>query len=155
MLMRGSFSRCLQRRLDRVRNVGLIECAMHLPALAQQLLQIGMQSAGHDLVDLTETKCRSQTPGNAFDPLRAAASSFPPDFLNGRFQSLRGEANGMRKARMQDQEFGDSLLLYVRCVRFAIGLECGAGTQQSDPLQIDALRTDLSGLMKFAEVCAD
>jgi len=73
---------------------------MHLPALAQQLLQIGMRPAGHDLVDLAETKRRTQTPGDAFDPLGAAASSFPPDFFNGGFESLRREANGMRKARM-------------------------------------------------------
>ena len=70
---------------------------------------------------------------------------FPADFFNGRLQSLRREANGMRKTRMQNQEFGDALRLHVRRVRLAIGLERGAGAQQSDPLQIDAFGPGLAG----------
>src|ERR1700682_1098502 len=95
---------CFQRRLDRIRDIGLIHCTVNLAALPKNRVQVRIEPAGHDLVNLSEAQSGPQPAGNSLDRRGASAGGFTADFLDGDFERLGGKANGMRKALMQDQE---------------------------------------------------
>ena len=126
---------------------------MHLSALPPHVIEIGIQPAAHDFINLAETERSPQPARNPPHARRAALRDFRSDLIERGLQSVRRKADGVGKVRVQDQEFRDAQWLQIRRVGLAIGLESGAGSQQADPFQV--LRGGgVAGMLELAEMHA-
>ena len=108
---------------------------MSLRALPAHAVDISRRARRHDFLDLAEAQSGAQPSGEAHRLLCFAFGQFSDGRKCG-MHHVDGEANRMRKFRIQQQKFRHPQWPKLRRVSLAIGLKGRAGLQQSDPLQI-------------------
>src|ERR1700726_167897 len=91
-------------RLDRIVEINLMDGGIDFAALRTHALEVRARAAGKDFLDLTEAQLRAQTSGDAHRQFGFALGEIAED-VQGRIDTVDGEAHGMRKIGIQQQKF--------------------------------------------------
>src|SRR5208337_497083 len=144
-----------QSRLDGIIKINLLDGGVGLGALPADAIDVGGGAGGQDLVDLTEAESGAQASGDADWLLRLALGQFGDSSERG-VEAVDRKCDRVRKAGIEQEKFRDAQRAKLGGVSFAVGLEGGAGLEQSDPFEIllafDGL---VERMRKAAEVGAD
>jgi len=121
-VLRGKFG------LDGVVEIDFVDGGVNFVAFVADVLQVGVDTFGHDFVDLTVAELRAQAACNARGELGAALREVADKMKSG-VDAVDGEANRMRKFGIQEQEFGDAQRTNLRGVSLAISFQSDAATE--------------------------
>src|SRR5215204_1219298 len=129
-----------ERSLDLIGDVSLDDRLVYLRALVTHVVEIRAQTRLQNLVDQAETERGAQAPGEPVNAAGLARARRLGDGLEGRLHRLGREAHGARAVWVQQQKFDDALGAQVGRVDFAVSFEGSTRLEQTDPVEVVALR---------------
>ena len=125
----------LERGVDRVVDVDLLNSVVDLRALALNSFKKFVHADGGDLIHFGVTESRSQFASEAGGPIPTASAGSQESLHDG-INLVDGEADGMGELLTQEEEFGDPFGLEVGGVDLAVSFKRGKRFEEAYPFGV-------------------